>query len=185
MTAVRKKKNLRGCGRIQGSYFKIQDPQRSVNLCTCWNVSYVQSLGNDSHQCRHLTKWTILQYHLTADLNISLALSFIRLHTTSKRLIFPCPCHEGTRWRWVDHTLVALLHGKEPPISIKEDAGYASVWIFWRREKSLAPTRIRTLDRSALNCRYTHYVILANSHPWAPHIIIFTLRSQTTNFCWV
>jgi len=64
MTAVRKKKNLRGCGRIQGSYFKIQDPQRSVNLCTCWNVSYVQSLGNDSHQCRHLTKWTILQYHL-------------------------------------------------------------------------------------------------------------------------
>jgi hypothetical protein len=41
------------------------------------------------------------------------------------------------------HVLVALLLGKQPPVPIVEDAGWAPelVWIIWRREISGVPTR--------------------------------------------
>ena len=95
------KQTWKSCGKIQGSYFKIQDPHKSGKLCARWNVLYGQSLGKDSHQCRHLTKWTLVQHYSTIwrlILTFLYALSFIWLHTDSKRLSFPCPWQEGI-WR--------------------------------------------------------------------------------------
>ena len=188
------------CGKIQGSYFKIQDPHRSVYLCTWWNVLYVQSLENDSHQCRHLAKWSIVQYYSTIwqlILPFLYALSFIRLHTTVF-LVNAMKAYRGSKCTvhsfltlpldggdWFSSHSRCFTPAERAPLPIKYEAGYALVWTFWRIEKSLAPNSIQILDRSAIKSRYTHYAILAPSHPWAAHIIIFTLTSQTTNICWV
>jgi len=43
MTAVYKQTRM-GCGKNQGSYFKIQDWHTSGKLRAWWNVFYVQSL---------------------------------------------------------------------------------------------------------------------------------------------
>jgi len=51
--------------------------------------------------------------------------------------------------------------------------------------KVFTASRIRNQDRSAIKSRYTHCSILSPPHPSAPYKIIFTLRSQTTKFCWV
>jgi hypothetical protein len=56
MTALCKQTNLKGMWEKSRSYFRIQVSHRSGKLCVWWNVLYVQSLGNDSHQCRHLTE---------------------------------------------------------------------------------------------------------------------------------
>lgn len=41
------------------------------------------------------------------------------------------------------HILAALFPGEEYSVTMEQEAGWApdSVWIFWKREKSLAPAR--------------------------------------------
>ena len=184
MTAVYRQ-TWKGCGKNQVSYFKIQDPHRSGELCTWWKVLYVQSIETDSHQCRHLTKWALVQYYSTIwqlILPFLYALSFNRLHTTCKRFSLPMPWRhkEGVKVQFQPFLTLALdggewlssCHGcftpwERTPLPINREAGYTLVWTFWRREKSLAPTWIRTLGHLAVKCCYTHYAILPPSHPWA------------------
>jgi hypothetical protein len=49
------------------------------------------------------------------------------------------------------NALVALLLGKEALIPFEQEVGWAPepVWMFWKREKSLTPARILTLDHPA------------------------------------
>jgi hypothetical protein len=47
---------------------------------------------------------------------------------------------------WSDSRPGRFTPGKQPPVPIVQEAGWASepVWTLWRREQSLSPTRIQT-----------------------------------------
>ena len=131
MTAGHKQTNLKGLWENSRIIFQNS---RSTQKCTWWNVLYVQSIENDSHQCRHLTEWTTVQYYSTIReliLSFLYDLSFIRIHTTCNRLNFPSNCHVGiwgskcivplvlnlgTSWSWVVEFTPWLLYslGKSP-----------------------------------------------------------------------
>ena len=133
MTAGHKQTNLKGLWENSRIIFQNS---RSTQKCAWWNVLYVQPIENDSHQCRHLTEWTTVQYYSTIwqlILSFLYVLSFIRIHTTCNRLNFPRHCHAGiggggskcivplilnlgTRWSWVVEFTPWLLYslGKSP-----------------------------------------------------------------------
>jgi hypothetical protein len=54
------------------------------------------------------------------------------------------------------HATTALNLDLDPPVPIGEETGWASepVWTLWRREKSLALARNRTLAVRLVACRY-------------------------------
>jgi hypothetical protein len=71
----------------------------------------------------------------------------------------------STRWRWVVSFMHHLLYpwGKSPQYPLDRRLGGSPelVWILWRREKSLALARNRTLAIQSIARRYTNWPILA------------------------
>jgi hypothetical protein len=60
------------------------------------------------------------------------------------------------------HTTVTLFLGKEPVMTLDQEAGWALelVWLFFRREKSVAAARNQTLDHP------THSLVAIRNVLW-------------------